>query len=113
MQLAVQDVDAAEEQRIKQVRMAVTRRIQQLGRAGKAREAVQQLAEMARLGVQPDSMLGTALIDACARSGHMQMAQAAFEELFGAQTPEAAAAHCPGCLKYLILLAESSAQLRL
>ena len=49
-----------------------------------AREAVQQLAEMARLGVQPDSMLGTALIDACARSGHMQMAQAAFEELFGA-----------------------------
>lgn len=38
---------------------------------------------MARLGVQPDSMLGTALVDACARSGHMQMAQAAFEELFG------------------------------
>ena len=74
----------AEEQRIKQVRMAVTRRIKDLGRAGKAREAVQQLAEMARLGVQPDSMLGTALIDACARSGHMQMAQAAFEELFGA-----------------------------
>ena len=52
-----------------------------------AREAVQQLAEMARLGVQPDSMLGTALIDACARSGHMQMAQAAFEELFGACLP--------------------------
>lgn len=45
---------------------------------------MQQLAEMARLGVQPDSMLGTALVDACARSGHMQMAQAAFEELFGA-----------------------------
>jgi hypothetical protein len=38
---------------------------------------------MARLGVQPDSMLGTALVDACARSGQMQMAQAAFEELFG------------------------------
>ena len=48
-----------------------------------AREAVQQLAEMSRLGVQPDSMLGTALVDACARSGQMQMAQAAFEELFG------------------------------
>lgn len=79
----LQDVDAAEEQRVKQVRMAVTRRIKDLGRAGKAREAVQQLAEMARLGVQPDSMLGTALVDACARSGHMQMAQAAFEELFG------------------------------
>ncbi len=48
-----------------------------------AREALQQLAEMARLGVQPDPMLGTALVDACARSGQMQMAQAAFEELFG------------------------------
>ena len=79
----LQDVDAAEEQRVKQVRVAVTRKIKDLGRAGKAREAVQQLAEMARLGVQPDSMLGTALVDACARSGHMQMAQAAFEELFG------------------------------
>ena len=44
---------------------------------------MQQLAEMSRLGVQPDSMLGTALLDACARSGQMQMAQAAFEELFG------------------------------
>lgn len=77
-------MDIAEEQRVKQVRMAVTRKIKDLGRAGKAREAVQQLAEMARLGVQPDSMLGTALVNACARSGHMQMAQAAFEELFGA-----------------------------
>lgn len=45
---------------------------------------MEQLAEMSRLGVQPDSMLGTALVDACARSGQMQMAQAAFEELFGA-----------------------------
>ncbi len=82
----LQDVDATEEQRVKQVRVAVTRKIKDLGRAGKAREAVQQLAEMARLGVQPDSMLGTALVDACARSGHMQMAQAAFEELFGMST---------------------------
>ncbi len=81
--IMLQDVDAAEGQRVKQVRMAVTRKIKDLGRAGKAREAVQQLAEMSRLGVQPDSMLGTALVDACARSGHMQMAQAAFEELFG------------------------------
>ncbi|EIE21165.1 hypothetical protein COCSUDRAFT_57081 [Coccomyxa subellipsoidea C-169] len=64
--------------------MAVTRRVKELGRAGKAREALQQLAEMARLGVQPDPMLGTALVDACARSGQMQMAQAAFEELFDA-----------------------------
>ena len=67
-----------------------------------AREAVQQLAEMARLGVQPDSMLGTALIDACARSGHMQMAQAAFEELFGACLPLHTTHMTPGCISTLI-----------
>ncbi|BDA44985.1 probable pentatricopeptide repeat-containing protein At4g19440, chloroplastic [Coccomyxa sp. Obi] len=80
---AEQTMEMTEDLRAKQVRMAVTRRIKELGRAGKAREALQQLAEMARLGVQPDPMLGTALVDACARSGQMQMAQAAFEELFG------------------------------
>lgn len=39
---------------------------------------------MARLGVQPDTQAATALIYACARNGNMEMAQAAFEELFGA-----------------------------
>jgi len=50
-----------------------------------AREAVSQLASMARLGVQPDTQAATALIYACARNGNMEMAQAAFEELFGAR----------------------------
>ena len=56
-----------------------------------AREAVSQLASMARLGVQPDTQAATALIYACARNGNMEMAQAAFEELFGAPSS-------PGCL---------------
>lgn len=41
-----------------------------------------QLAEMARLGVQPDSIAATALLDACARNGKMDMATSVFEELF-------------------------------
>ena len=58
---------------------------------------MEQLAEMSRLGVQPDSMLGTALVDACARSGQMQMAQAAFEELFGAAAHPFPARHISCC----------------
>lgn len=66
------------------MRAEVTRRIQSLGRANKPREAVLQLAEMAKLGVQPDTQAATALIDACARNGNMDMAQSVFDELFGA-----------------------------
>ena len=43
-----------------------------------------QLAEMARLGVQPDNIAATALLDACARNRKMEMASSVFEELFGA-----------------------------
>lgn len=43
-----------------------------------------QLAEMARLGVQPDSIAATALLDACARNKKMDMASSVFEELFSA-----------------------------
>jgi pentatricopeptide repeat protein len=53
------------------------------GRAGRPREATLQLAEMARLGVQPDAMAATALVDACARNGKMDMALSVFDELFG------------------------------
>lgn len=64
-------------------RTEVTRRIQSLGRANKPREAVLQLAEMAKLGVQPDTQAATALLDACARNGNMDMAESVFDELFG------------------------------
>ncbi|PSC71258.1 Lipoxygenase y domain-containing 1 [Micractinium conductrix] len=65
-----------------QVRMDVTRRIKKLGREGKAREAVAELASMAKLGIQPDTLAATALLDACARNAKMEMAQSVFEELF-------------------------------
>lgn len=67
-----------------QVRAEVTRRIQALGRQGKPREAVAALAEMAKLGIQPDALAATALVDACARNGKMDMARSVFDELFGA-----------------------------
>lgn len=38
-----------------------------------------------RLGVQPDTQAGTALLHACTRNGQIDMAQTVFEELFGEQ----------------------------
>lgn len=58
-----------------QVRAEVTRRIKKLGRDGKPREAVAELASMAKLGVSPDTLAATALVDACARNGKMDMAR--------------------------------------
>ena len=73
---------AQAEEREAQVRAEVTRRIKALGQQGKPREAVQQLAEMAKMGVQPDTLAATALLDACARCGKLEMMQAVFDELF-------------------------------
>ncbi len=84
-----------EAQRTSQVRQTVTRRIQTLGRQKRPKEAVSQLAEMARLGVQPDTQAATALIDACVRNKKMDMAQSVFEELFGEQIASAASQHNP------------------
>ncbi|KAG7669851.1 hypothetical protein Ndes2526B_g06209 [Nannochloris sp. 'desiccata'] len=64
------------------VRTEVTRRIKELGRQGKAREAVGELAAMARLGVQPDTQSATALLDACMRSRKVEIAESVFDELF-------------------------------
>ena len=63
--------------------MEITKRIKSLGESGRAREAVSELAQMARLGVQPDTQAGTALLHACVRNGQIDMAQTVFEELFG------------------------------
>lgn len=65
------------------VRVEVTRRIKALGRQGKVKDAIKELANMARLGVEPDTLSATALIDACVRSNKMDMAESVFEELFG------------------------------
>lgn len=55
-------------------------------------QATLQLAEMARLGVQPDSISATALVHACASNNKMDMALSVFDELFGASLPSRATA---------------------
>lgn len=64
------------------VRAEVTRRIQRLGREGRPKDAVAELASMARIGIQPDTQAATALLDACMRSGKIDMAETCFDELF-------------------------------
>lgn len=61
----------------------VTRRIKNLGRKGKVRDAIKELAAMARMGIQPDTQAATALVDACVRAKKMEMAESVFDELFG------------------------------
>lgn len=65
------------------IRSEVTRRIKNLGRQGKVKDAIKELAGMARMGVSPDCQSATALVDACVRSRKMDMAESVFEELFG------------------------------
>jgi len=78
-----------EKMRVQQVRKEVTLRVKQLGEANKPNDAVRELAEMARMGVQPDAMAATALVHACARNGKLEMAQSVFDELFGSMiTPD-------------------------
>ena len=75
------------------MRAEITKRIKALGQSGRPREAVSELAQMARLGVQPDTQAGTALLHACVRNGQIDMAQTVFEELFGTASPAGCDAH--------------------
>lgn len=59
-----------------------TKRITALGRKGRPREAVAELANLARAGVQPDTQSATALLDACVRNKKLDMAESVFRELF-------------------------------
>ena len=97
--LQVKAAGLTEAERTSQVRASVTKRIQLLGRQKKPKEAVTQLAEMARLGVQPDTQAATALIDACVRNRKMDMAQSVFEELFGEMWLQGSLTHHPRCSK--------------
>ena len=54
--------------REREVRQQVTRRIKTLGQQRKFKEAVQELASLATLGIQPDTQAATALLAACTRS---------------------------------------------
>lgn len=73
-------VDNDDETRI---RTEVTRRIKSLGRQGRVKDAIKELTNMARLGVSPDTLSATALIDCCVRANKMDMAESVFDELFG------------------------------
>ncbi|KAF6259298.1 hypothetical protein COO60DRAFT_1514203 [Scenedesmus sp. NREL 46B-D3] len=70
-------------EREREIRQEVTRRIKQLGEQRKFKEAVQQLASLAALGVQPDTQAATTLLAACTRSRDMKVAQSVFDQLFG------------------------------
>eukprot|EP00879_Flechtneria_rotunda_P020869 GHRR01021972.1.p1 GENE.GHRR01021972.1~~GHRR01021972.1.p1 ORF type:complete len:174 (+),score=76.27 GHRR01021972.1:823-1344(+) len=69
-------------EREKEIRQQVTRRIKQLGEQRKFKEAVQELASLAQVGVQPDTQAATALLAACTRSRDMKVAQSVFDQLF-------------------------------
>lgn len=78
----------SEDERTSRILKETTRRIRDLGRAGKPREALDTLASMAeQYKVKPDAFAVTALIDACARNNNMDMARNVFEELFGTGEP--------------------------
>jgi pentatricopeptide repeat protein len=81
-----------DEARIREVRAEATRRIKALGAQRKVKEAIQELAGLSRLGVQPDTQAATALVAACAQAGNMEMAESVFEQLFGERAAAAAAA---------------------
>mmetsp|Transcript_3619 Transcript_3619/g.7841 ORF Transcript_3619/g.7841 Transcript_3619/m.7841 type:complete len:236 (+) Transcript_3619:28-735(+) len=77
---ADEDVQLDGESAVK-VLAATTRRIKQLGEAGRTREAIQALAGLSEQGVQPDTLAATTLVKACSRD--MVLAQGIFDELFG------------------------------
>ena len=72
-----------EEQR--EVLIATTSQIKELGRKGKPKQAIESLAAMGREGVQPDVIAVTAVIEACCQSGEVELAVRVFRELFGAR----------------------------
>ena len=76
-------------------RTEVTRRITHLGRQGKPKQAISELTQLAKMGIQPDTQAATALVSACTANRNMEMAMNIFEELFGvfllAQFPQARA----------------------
>lgn len=64
-------------------RTEVTRRITHLGRQGKPKQAISELTQLAKMGIQPDTQAATALVSACTANRNMEMAMNVFEELFG------------------------------
>jgi pentatricopeptide repeat protein len=77
---------------VSKARAEVTRRIRDLGRQGRPKEAINELTNLAKLGIQPDTVAATALVSACTTNRNMDMALNVFDELFGA--PLSVVARC-------------------
>jgi len=74
-----------EEERIRDARQEVTRRIKALGAQRRIKDAIKELASLSKLGIQPDTQAATALVAAAAQSNNMTIAQNVFDELFGSE----------------------------
>lgn len=71
-------------ERVREARAEATKRIKALGAQRKLKDAIAELAGLAKLGIEPDTQAATALVAACAGAGNMEMAESVFEQLFGA-----------------------------
>ena len=76
--------NAVASKHIDTARAEVTRRIKHLGKQGKPKQAINELTNLVKLGIQPNTVTATALVSACATNGNMDMALNVFDELFGA-----------------------------
>ncbi len=76
---------ATDPDRVREVRSEATRRIKALGAQRRIKEAIEELAGLSKLGVEPDTQAATALVAACVQGGSMEMAESVFEQLFGEQ----------------------------
>jgi pentatricopeptide repeat protein len=83
----MQAAPADAQEHITKAQTEVTRRIQALGRQGKPKEAINELTNLARMGIKPDLIAATALISACTANRNMDMAMNVFDELFGVARP--------------------------
>jgi pentatricopeptide repeat protein len=64
-----------------------TKLITMLGRKGRSKQALNTLVSMVESGIQPDTPIITALLDACSKNPDVQIAQHVFENVFGGSNP--------------------------
>ncbi|CAG9466969.1 unnamed protein product [Pedinophyceae sp. YPF-701] len=65
------------------LRKQYTGKIRRLGRERKPKQALDALSEMVGLGIAPDTVAATAVVDACVQSGETAMAREIFDNMFG------------------------------
>ena len=82
MALLAVDDESRDDEWATELRTAVTSNIKELGRKRRAREAVEALTMLGRNGVKPDTVAATALLDACCKSGEVELAKSVFDRLF-------------------------------